>query len=344
MIVLEREKYIMKPMISIIVPVFNGEKYISSFLKCINEQIYKNIEVIFIDDGSVDNTLRICKEYALNDDRVVVLHKENGGPSSARNLGIKRSSGKYVVFFDIDDVFSDTVLSDNFEIATRYDADIVMWNFKINNLGNKREYVNKIGSFFNGSSNEFFCKYLIPVLDNEMFNPPWNKMIKRSLLIDNDIHFDERFSIYEDILFSYRLMQKAERISINDNVYYEYIIKEQGSLLTKFHEERFKVILEIYKEARKYGEMFTDNKRQQSRFSEQLIYLTKGYIKQICTNESILYDKKKLYLSEIADNDVYREISKEYDVGMRTFPAKIMMRYRLFGILIFYYRILNYFQ
>ena len=93
----------MGPKISVIIPVYNDEKYIKKCLDSIINQTFKNIEVIIIDDGSTDKTLEMCSEYATSDDRIVVIHKENGGVSSARNLGLEKASGELITFVDGDD-------------------------------------------------------------------------------------------------------------------------------------------------------------------------------------------------------------------------------------------------
>ena len=334
----------MAPKVSVIVPIYNGEDYIHSFMANIENQHYENFEVIFVDDGSTDNTLSVCEKLEQKNEKIKVIHKNNGGPSSARNVGIDSSTGDYIVFFDIDDEFSDSILSDNVKIAIENDAEVVMWNFRLICLRDGKDSITKIGKNFNGNSIDFFHNYLISVLDNEMFNPPWNKLIKRSVIIDNDIRFDERFSIYEDILFSYQLQNNIERISVNDDIYYDYIIKEKGSLLTKFHEECFEVILEIFKEALRYGARFQDNSEQIKRFKEQMLHLTKGFIKQICITEDCSYNDKKKLLSEISNNPIYMMVSSECDNKMKAFPAKIMMRFKLYCMLIMYYKVLDFFR
>ena len=101
------------PKISIIVPIYNGENYISSFFNCISSQKYQNYEVLFIDDGSSDNTFDLCQKLTCRDQRIKIFRKKNGGPSSARNYGITHAEGEYLVFFDIDDEFSEDILFDN---------------------------------------------------------------------------------------------------------------------------------------------------------------------------------------------------------------------------------------
>ncbi len=330
------------PIVSIVVPVYNGSNYIDTFFSCLSKQTFNDFEVIIVDDGSKDDTYKKVSAYSDNDPRIKLIKKENGGPGSARNLGIERATGEYIVFFDIDDQFECDTLKDNIEIAKKDNIDIVMWNFTMVILGPDKRYYRQIGESVSVDNDVFFQKYLIPTLDNEMFNPPWNKLIKRNLLILNNIHFHTEYSLYEDILFSYEICNKAKRIAVNDKSYYTYLIKSEGSLLTSFHPECFDAISSIYNAALKYGNSYEHNSRQIARFKEQFIYLTKGYIKQICVNKTESYIEKRRALSRIANDNEFRNISKGYDKGIRRIPARFMMRHRLYGCLIIYYNTIDF--
>ena len=102
----------MSPEVSIIVPVYNGGNYIDACLKCALKQTYENIEIIAVNDGSKDRSGKILDEYAKKDSRLKVIHQENKGLSGARNTGIHAASGKYVIFFDVDDTFEETVIEE----------------------------------------------------------------------------------------------------------------------------------------------------------------------------------------------------------------------------------------
>lgn len=328
-----------KPKVSIITPIFNGESYIENYIRCLERQLYSDIEVILVDDGSTDNTLDMCEKYASKDQRIKVFHKENGGPSSARNLGIEKATGDYVVFFDIDDDFKDCVLSENVKIASAVSADIVMWNFKMVVMEKNKEIVRKIGDSFQGNADSFFSEFLIPVLDNEMFNPPWNKMIKREFLIENNIHFDERFSLYEDILFSCNVLKKAGKIAVNDEVYYTYLIKKNDSLLTKLHKECFDAVSTIFGSAMDYCHRFKDNQKQKDRFEQQYVFLTKGHIKRICTDKGIGFDEKKVLLGNISDNANFVRLLFKHSNEFKNKLVAIMMKYRMYHLIIILYGI-----
>ncbi len=330
------------PIVSIVVPVYNGSNYIDSFFSCLNKQSFNNFEVIIVDDGSNDDTYEKISVYADKDHRIRLLRKENEGPGSARNFGIEKAFGKYIVFFDIDDQFECDILKDNVQIAEKDNADLVMWNFTMVVLGSNQSYYRKIGKSLTVEEEDFFREYLIPTLDNEMFNPPWNKLIKRDMLIVNNIRFHTEYSLYEDILFSYEICSKTKRFALNDKSYYIYMIKSEGSLLTSFHPECFNAISSIYKAALKYGSRHENNSRQIARFKKQFIYLTKGYIKQICINRKLSFSDKIKALSIIGSDNEFRNISKEYDKGLRRIPAKLMMRYRMYRCIICYYNAIDF--
>lgn len=115
----------MNPKVSIIVPVYNVEAFLDECVRSVLAQTYENIEIVLIDDGAKDNSGKMCDDYALKDDRIVVIHKENGGLSSARNAGIEKATGDYLMFVDSDDVISPSMVEMMVSKALEYDTDIV---------------------------------------------------------------------------------------------------------------------------------------------------------------------------------------------------------------------------
>ena len=116
------------PLVSVIIPVYNVEKYLEECVNSVINQTYKNIEVILVDDGSTDSSGDICDEYVMFDSRISVLHKANGGLSSARNAGMKKASGEWIYFLDSDDFLELDMLSHLVNLATRKQADIVFFD------------------------------------------------------------------------------------------------------------------------------------------------------------------------------------------------------------------------
>ena len=116
----------MNETISIIIPVYNVEKYLNKCLNSVIEQTYKNIEVILIDDGSTDNSGKICDEYAKNDIRIKIIHQQNGGVSTARNNGLEHATGKYITFVDSDDYIEKEMIETMAKKIMKKNADIVI--------------------------------------------------------------------------------------------------------------------------------------------------------------------------------------------------------------------------
>ena len=115
--------------VSIIIPVYNGEKYIRPCISGLRKQTYRNIECILIDDGSTDESGKICDHCAEEDARVRVIHQVNRGVSAARNKGIEEAQGEYILFFDIDDQITESVVEDNLRMAQKNNADVVLFCF-----------------------------------------------------------------------------------------------------------------------------------------------------------------------------------------------------------------------
>ena len=198
--------------ISIIVPVYNVEQYLGKCLDSIINQTYKNIEIILINDGSTDNSLEICNYYKEKDSRIIVINKENGGQSSARNSGLKVSTGNYIMFVDSDDKINlrccelliDTILKNNSDIVigdSSSDEKEIDKDLQFDD--NKVELINK----------DILYNYF---LDGKV--APWGKLYKRSII--SDIEF-EHGKISEDLDFNYRVFERCKNFSfIKLPVYY----------------------------------------------------------------------------------------------------------------------------
>lgn len=222
----------METLISIIVPVYNVEKYLNKCIDSILNQTYRNIEVILVDDGSPDNCGKICDEYAMKDKRVKVIHIENKGVSNARNVGVENSTGQYIGFVDADDILFKKMYEKLLNEAVKEDADIVQCNYcylfedgttkpMIRKIKTKKvEKEQKITAFFDGD--------IYPLVATKLF--------KSSLL--NDIRFDINLKIGEDRLFMHECCLKALKIALLEDVYY-YYFQRQTSVMHVFSMRQF---------------------------------------------------------------------------------------------------------
>ncbi len=210
------------PKISVIVPVYNVEQYVTRCLDSIIQQDMREIEIIVVDDGSTDGSGAICDQYAKVDRRVLVIHQDNQGLSMARNRGIDIARGEYIGFVDSDDWIASDMYSILYENAVREDADLSMINFY---------YILPVGEYVPFSKEGTGTKVLEGVYkvahnirtDN---NFAWNKLYRRYLF--DDIRFPKG-KIFEDIFTSYRLVDKANRIVVSAECKYYYYQRE-GSI------------------------------------------------------------------------------------------------------------------
>lgn len=230
--------------ISIIVPIFNAEKYLHKSLNSLKNQTYKDLEIILVNDGSTDNSGVICDEFSQKDDRFKVIHKENGGVSSARNAALKIVSGEYVGFVDPDDWVENSMFEDLLELATKHKADISMCGYikekpdktiiELTKPKGTYEYT-KIDAINNILNTKSFRGFL------------WNKLFSTNLLKENKITFDEKVHFCEDMLFCCQAFSRSEKIVYNTSPLYHYIIHETNASKSQFSPKKLTALSALIK-------------------------------------------------------------------------------------------------
>lgn len=194
--------------VSIIVPIYNSEKYLSKCIDSIIKQKYKNIEILLIDDGSNDKSYEICKEYLKKDKRIKVFSQKNSGPSSARNLGLDKASGEYIIFVDSDDYIESDFISTMMKQNDNYDVIISNYNIVSNN---KVKFLdNKIFYYDN------FLEFIVA---NRLWGPVC-KLIKKDIIKNK---YNENYSIGEDLLFWYDNYKNIKTFKYIDEYKYYYV-------------------------------------------------------------------------------------------------------------------------
>ena len=294
------------PKVSIIVPIYNGEKYIDNCVKNIKAQTYENLEFILVDDGNTDGSGDKCDRYAEEDSRIKVIHQRNQGVSVARNTGTSAASGEYILYYDVDDDILPNTVEDNIKLAIKNDADVVIFGFYYYNVDSNVRTDNILGRGFVGSNKEFFNEFLVRAIDHEILNPPWNKLYKRSFLRDNGITFLPESPIYEDAAFTSLMLQYAKKIVVNDGMYYKYNLRSTGTLITRYVDEYFDSVTKYYDFSMGYCEMYDDNARQIQSFSNVYVSLVTTNLKQISCNENIKFRDKIKLISNICKNPKFR--------------------------------------
>lgn len=335
----------MKPLVSIVIPVYNGEKYVDACMESMLKQSYENIEIIVVNDGSKDSSGALCDKYALADCRVKVVHQENKGLSGARNAGIAQATGEYIIFCDIDDIVTEHIIKDNVELALKYEAEVVMFCFWYFDVDQEKLIENAMEKLFVGSAEEYFHDYLIPTIDTEVFNAPWNKMIKRSVLEKNGLSFHQEYPIYEDIIFASELFNVAEKIVVNNNMYYKYFVRSSGSLITRFFEKYFDSVSFFHSNAMRYCEKYAENEQQIRRFNELYTKLVLTHLKQISCKEDMEQEKKYQLIGRICREEQFIIALKNTDLssGKKRVMRRLITTGKCKTICKLYY-ILNKFQ
>lgn len=220
--------------LSIIIPVYNAEKYLNKCIDSILNQSFKDFELLLIDDGSKDLSGKICDKYAEVDERVKVFHIQNGGPAKARNLGIKYATGIYIEFVDADDELIPEAL-ENLYILTKNNPDIIIADSQIITADEKVKNIISIEK--NNQINvEEYLKNLNTVRKATLLHYIWNKWYKRELICENRIIFDENERLGEDFLFNCEIIDKADCVWGTDILLYKYYKRDNGSLSGKYIE------------------------------------------------------------------------------------------------------------
>ncbi len=290
--------------VSIIVPVYNVEKYIARCLESLVNQTLKDIEIVLVNDGSTDNSQAIIEQYQKKYPNIIKAYStENGGAAKARNYALEQVTGEYIGFVDSDDYISEEMYEKLYCQAKKENADIVCCNYyrvKMETKFNKMDFGNK-----NIPKEDVFNKniYESKLLFDEV---PylWNKIFKKEIIESNHFKFDNDLRIYEDLLFTYKVFAKANKIARVEDALYFYIVAREGALTQTLTEKRFDIfnmyekLTAYYKELDKYEEV-----------KEALLYAFMKHIYVILEKQTSWKEKKikRRYLKE-----AFQYLNKNY--------------------------------
>lgn len=273
------------PKVSIIVPIYNVEQYLAKCIESLLVQSLKDIEIILVDDGAIDKSPDICNEYALKDNRIRVIHKQNGGLSDARNVGIEVAQGEYIAFLDSDDWIEPRCYEFLYNHAIKQDADIAQCDYieayteevkiQLPNIIKESTYtsVEALKLFYG----EEYVKTVVV----------WNKIYRRKLF--EHIRFPKG-KIHEDEFTTYKVIHKANKL-VSSNVPMVYYRQREGSIMAQGFNEKRLYVLEAWKEKRDYFKQYALNELVQ-RTECNLCGTLKSFYVQ--TKHSNLSNKKEI--------------------------------------------------
>ena len=310
------------PTISIVVPVYKVEPYLRRCVDSILAQTFKDFELILVDDGSPDNSGIICDEYAQKDTRVRIIHKENGGVSSARNAGIEIARGEWLCFVDGDDVIDPTYLGD-FKLES-----------SINDLyiqGYKKVYNNEVKETheFPKSKEMSYIEILAFMEDERIINSPCCKLYDRAIIYNNNILFDSNTSYGEDHIFSLEYVAHASTAHYSTTSGYYYMVNGNESLshrviplkdITYYSKESRRKQLELYSKYKFECYLASINRRQEATITKT--------IREMFSNSPDYNDYQyiyKEYAPLIKNNGLYglSMVRKLYMIMFGYLPPKI---------------------
>ena len=212
-------------LISVIVPVYNVEAYVAKCIESIQNQSYQHLEIILVDDGSTDDSGDICDQYAAYDDRIKVIHQENGGISAARNTGIEAANGDYITFVDSDDYIAPNMYEDMLHILKDNDLDILECT----------AFRDKDGTIIEGCNDgslEIFNRHeALKMAMHDCFIAVWSQMYKRSAIGDVRFPVGRKF---EDTAVSYLFIANTNRVGHINRCYYYYRLNPNSITQTSF--------------------------------------------------------------------------------------------------------------
>lgn len=319
--------------VSIIVPAYNIEEYISRCIESLTNQTFEDIEIIIVNDGSTDNTLEVIKEEAKIDKRIKIINKKNEGSIEARKSGIKMAKGDFILCIDGDDWIETTCIDKLYSTAKKEKSDIVCFNLTLINDNGKKVEV-KQGKARVYEDYDFLKKCLL----SEIMPSLCTKFIKKDFLFDNNVEFPSDFSFAEDLALTCAMAIKRPRVSIIEESYYYYYERE-SSITNKISSK----VLEV-KEVFEFIEKILLDESLYIKLKDEyniLFYKHCYYLRreQIIDNNEIgkqLYKLWNTRKNDIFNNKYYKKMYKDKNIKTKIITRITEMNYYI-GIIYGYY-------
>lgn len=325
------------PFFTIIIPIYNVEKYLNKCLKSIQNQSFRDFEAILVDDESPDKCPQICDEIVQQDSRFSVIHKKNAGAGYARNTGLDVARGEYIVFVDPDDYIDIECLQYFYNHIKDEKADVCYGGVYdvISDKVIKEDFLYKEGTFLNEEIRKNLLVKMVGKAASEKKGPipmsVWRGIYKNSLLKENKIHFlSEREFLSEDYLFTFDVLTKAQVVSCTKYYFYYHIKDNMESLSTKYNPNRFNVdrAYSLYqsfeKKSKEIGYEQCYRERIQAAFLSNIIVC----LKQTVGNRSEFGKNKTItLLSKIISDMRVQEVLNEYPYRHESFKRRWLFHF-----------------
>lgn len=334
-------------LVSIVMPIYNAEYYLKDSLDSLINQKYKNLEIICVDDGSTDNSLRILKNYKENDDRIKILKQKNQFAGVARNNGLNHANGKYIMFLDSDDIFEKNMVYNLVKKAEKYNTDIIFFGFyKFTETIKKRSV---IGIPYN-NKNVISPLDIKSVIFQKAQGVPWNKFYNRDFILNSEVKF-QNLKSNNDIFFSKITAILSDRILFEKKRYVNYRVNNNNSTQGQYDVKSgnyAKAITSMYKELQNRGIYKTFRKSFEKYVLDSFIEIIykcenidsyKYFMKDVCIslndmninkkNETLNnHSAKEIYI-KILDKDLEGVITEHIRYIKNNYVSKNSIEYRV---------------
>lgn len=307
-------------LVSIIIPVYNAEKYIKEALDSVLKSEYKDIEIIIVNDGSTDNTMMIVNDILKQDSRVKVINKKNEGVSKARNEGMNQALGKYIFFMDADDTL-DSILLDK-AIGLLYLDEVDVWLFAYKIVDENLDYLRTVEPYREEgkiSTNEF--KRII--MNSTYMNFCWGKFLKKKFLDENNILFIEGKKIGEDVLFQLELINKNPTMMYKKFPIVNYR-QQDNSVMHQFDKSYIYGLNNSFEMRMTLAKEINASKTDMDLMYKDLGIVLLSYIRKMCKSKKTQENIKEL--KKIMDNCNMQTIVRNIKPSTLSIPQKICLQ------------------
>lgn len=310
----------MEELISVIIPIYNKEKYISDCLESILCQTYKNLEIILINDGSKDNSKTICEKYASIDGRIKLISTQNRGAARARNTGIDMASGKYISFIDADDYIARTYYQTMYNLALEHNAQIVQCDFVEVMEGQRYNFLDS-----NSTVKTMLPKEALIELYGKEDKEHVKGVIMCNKLFSRQLFEETRYEpgrVIDDETIIYKLIDKSQTIVDTTQVLYAYVQSSNSIMRTDFSQKRLDDSILVYDEVIDY---FKDNTEILECVLKRAIFYYTEFIEKIANSKAI--EQKKKAMKQVEEN--YKEkMQKLKSINQKIDVEKLEQEYK----------------
>lgn len=300
-------------LVSVIVPVYNAEKFLSKTIKSVLEQTYSHVELILINDGSTDKSEEICLSFLENDSRIIYRKQLNKGPSATRNHGLSLATGEYITFVDADDYLEKNGIE--VLVESIQDADLVISGYKnvyeeYSEEQKVKETIPSISGVF--SKNEFITQFG-NLLEKNLIHYVWHKLYRAEKI--NSIRFNETVNIGEDMLFNIEIIKRIKKVSITKQPVYSHVWYNNQSITSGYKDNLFVMRKQQHISLEKFLKENNCYKGKNKLVVDQLFIkrIIDCFINLESKQAFLTYKEKKKEIAKIIQDDIVRKIYPQFN-------------------------------